>query len=89
MGKKREWEEASVTGRVGDVYKCLGKLGGRGRKAPASGNITVNDFNEQFERVSKDRYEENHRVIDESVRGAVDLRNDARAREANEMLNEV
>ena len=42
-----------------------------------------------FESVSKDRYEERPEVIERAVRGAVDLRNDRRAKEANECLNVV
>ena len=39
--------------------------------------------------VSKDKYEERPDVIERAVRGAVDLRNDRRAKEANECLNVV
>lgn len=89
MERIRECETASVEGRVGDMYKCLRRLGGRERKAPASGNITVCEFKDYFESVTKDKYEEEPRVIEEAVNGATDLREEVRAREANELLNEV
>lgn len=84
-----ECEEACARGKIGEMYKCLRKLGTRNRPAARSTTVTVSEFKEHFERVSKDRYEEEPRVIEEAVRGAVDLRNDRRAREANELLNEV
>ena len=52
-------------------------------------HLTVDEFKSHFESVSKDRYEESPDVIERAVRGAVDLRNDRRAKEANECLNVV
>ena len=51
--------------------------------------LTVDEFKSHIECVSKDRYEERPEVIERTVRGAVDLRNDSRAKEANECLNVV
>ena len=50
--------------------------------------VTVGEFIEHFEEVSRERYEEEPRVIEETVRGATDLREDERAREANNHMNE-
>ena len=95
---EREWwqekiercEAACAEGRVGDMYKILRELGIRGkRKAGRGGMLKANDFKEQFERVSQDRYEERPEVIEEAVRNARDLREDVRAIEANARMNRV
>ena len=96
-GLEREWwrgvieecEEACARGRIGDMYKCLRRLGTRERPAARSMQLTVDEFKSHFESVSKDRYEESPDVIERAVRGAVDLKNDRRAKEANECLNVV
>ena len=82
-GVIEECEEASVRGRIGDMYKCLRRLGTRERPTARSMQLTVDEFKSHFESVSKDRYEERPDVIERAVRGAVDLRNDRRAKEAN------
>ena len=92
-GLEREWwrvvieecEEASARGRIGDMYKCLRRLGTRESSAARSMKLTVDEFKNHFESVSRDRPE----VIERAVRGAVDLRNDLRVKEANECLNMV
>ena len=68
--KLREWErswweerieecrEACETGRVGDMFKVLRSLGKRGKKAPESHHITVEDFKEHFGRITEERFEE-------------------------------
>jgi hypothetical protein len=84
----RECEEASATGRVGDMYKCLRKIGTRGKPAGRSVNVTAQEFKEHFEMVSKDRYEEDPGLIEEAVRRAKDLRENEKAKEANELMNE-
>ena len=65
------------------------RLGTRERPAARSMQLTVDEFKSHFESVSKDRYEERPDVIERAVRGAVDLRNDRRAKEANGCLNVV
>ena len=85
----RECELACVQGRVGDMYKCLRKIGMRGRPAAKGTTVNANEFKEHFERVSKDRYEEEPSMIVETVNRAKDLRMDVRAQEANEFMNEV
>ena len=65
------------------------RLGTRERPAARSMKLTVDEFKNHFESVSKDRYEERPEVIERAVRGAADLRNDSRAKEANECLNVV
>ena len=84
-----ECREACDRGRIGDMYKCLQKIGSKGRKAPESSRITVGVFKEHFERVSKDRYEEEPSVIARVVGRVEDLREDERAKSANEKLNAV
>ena len=71
------------------MYKCLGRLGTREMPAASSMKLTVDEFESHFESVSKDRYEERPEEIERAVRGAVDLRNNRRAKEANECLNVV
>ena len=61
----------------------------RERPAARSMKLTEDEFKNHFESVSRDRYEERPEVIERAVRGAVDLRNDTRAKEANECLNVV
>ena len=65
------------------------RLGTRERPAARSMKLTVDEFKSHFQSVSRDRYEERPEVIERAVRGAVDLRNDRRAKEANECLNVV
>ncbi|MEL7302028.1 MAG: endonuclease/exonuclease/phosphatase family protein, partial [Pseudomonadota bacterium] len=95
---EREWwqekidrcEAACEEGRVGDMYKILREIGMRGkRKAGRGGMLTANDYKRQFERVSSERYEERPEVIEGAVRNARDLREDERAIEANEKMNEI
>ena len=88
-GFKEHRKEASETGKIGKMYKNLRRLGGRDKPAGRSTTVTVKDFKEHFERVSKDRYEEDPRVVNEAVGKATDLRGDPKAREANEAMNEV
>ena len=83
-----EFREACESGRLGEMIKVLNELGRRGDMACASGNISVNDLKEHFERVSSERYEVEPEVIERAVNEANDLRGDGRAREANELLNE-
>ena len=95
---EREWwqekidrcEEACGEGRIGEMYKILNELGMRGKqRAGRGGTLTANDFKEQFERVSQDRYEELPEVLEAAVGNARDLRGEAKAIEANERMNEI
>ena len=86
-GVIEECEEASARGRIGDM--CLRRLGTREGPAARSMKQTVDEFKSHFESVSRDRYEKRPEVIERAVRGAVDLTNDRRAKEANECLNVV
>ena len=95
---EREWwqekiercEEVCAEGRVGEMYKILRELGMRGKqRAGRGGLLKANDFKEQFERVSHERYEERPEVIEEAVGNARDLRNDRVAIEANVGMNEI
>ena len=40
-----ECEEASARSRIGDMYKCLRRLGTRERPAARSMKVTVDEFN--------------------------------------------
>ena len=91
--EKTWWEEriaecrnACDRGRIGDMYKCLRKIGTKGGKAPESTTITVSEFKEHFERVSKERYEEDPSVIASVIERVEDMRGNERARCANERL---
>ena len=95
---EREWwqekidrcERVCEEGRVGEMYKIMKELGMRGKpRAGRGGMLRANDFKEQFENVSSERYEESPQEIAATVRNARDLRGDAKAREANERMNEV
>ena len=72
------------------MYKIMKELGMRGKqRAGRGGMLKANDFKEQFENVSCERYEESPQEIEATVRNARNLRGDAKAREANERMNEV
>ena len=86
-GVIEECEEASARGRIGNMYKCLRRLRTRERPATRNMKLTVGEFKNHFESVSKDRYEERPEVIERAVRGAMDLRKDSRAKEGKEFLN--
>ena len=83
----RECREACDSGRIGDMYKCLRKIGTKGKKAPEGCMISVEDFKRQFEGVSKDRYEVDRCVIERAVGQVDDLRMDEGAKRMNERLN--
>ena len=51
--------------------------------------LTVNEFKDHFESVSKERNEDRPEVIERAVRRAVDVKNDSRVKEVNECLNVV
>ena len=85
----RECREACDTGRIGDMYKCLRRIGTKGKKAPEGCMISVDDFKKQFEEVSRNRYEVDRCVIERAVGQVDDLRMDERARRMNERLNET
>ena len=88
-GMIEECKEACDRGRIGDMYKCMRKLGTRGAKAPASSVSTVAEFKEHFERVSKERYEVDPSVIESVIERVDDLRENERARIENDRLNEM
>ena len=83
-----ECENACRDGRIGEMYDILKVIGRKGWKAPASQRITVEQFKEQFESTSAQRYEVEPNVIRQAVEGAHDLRGSVKAREANERMNE-
>ena len=87
--RMRECREACDRGRIGDMYKLLRKIGTKGGKAPESSMITIGEFKEHFERVSNVRYEEDPSVIARVIEGVVDMREDERAKRANDRLNLV
>ena len=85
----RECEEACAQGNIGEMYKILYKLGTRGQKATGEHTLTTEDFKKQFEKVSKDRYEEPPWETGAAVDRARDFRGDRRAIEEEERLNRL
>ena len=85
----RECEEACTEGRVGEMYKCLRKIGTRGKPASRGTTVTANEFKEFFESVTKERYEEEPGEIERAVNEAIDLRQSEKARRANVRMDEV
>ena len=49
--KINECKEACERGKIGDMYKCLRKIGIKGVKANESGIISISDFKSHFESV--------------------------------------
>ena len=79
MERIEECRDSCERGRIGDMYKCLRKIGMKGAKAPESSGLTVREFKEHFEWVSKERYEENPSVKARVIDKVNDLREDERA----------
>ena len=94
---EREWwterinecKEACDRGRIGDMYKCLRKIGTKGVKAAESSMISISDFKSHFESVSRERYEEDPSVIESVIERVKDMRMEGRAIAANERMNEM
>ena len=94
---EREWwgerigecREACERGRIGEMYSILRKIGRRGRPAVAGTKITAEEFKEHFEGVSRERYEVEPGMIERVVARAKDLREEEKAVEANEFMNEM
>ena len=94
-GIEREWwegvieecEEACRLGRVGDMYKALNRLSKRDWKAPRSTTITVEQFREHFEGITRDRYEESPRAIVDVVSQVRDLRDDEEYRQVSREID--
>ena len=89
MERINECKEACERGRIGDMYKCLRKIGTKGVKAAESNMIPINDFKTHFETVSRERYEEDPSVIARVIEKVKDMRMDDRATAANERMNEM
>ena len=87
MERINECKDACERGRIGDMYKCLRKIGTKGVKACESGTISISDFKSHFESVSSERYEEEPSVIASVIEKVNDLRMDGCAIAANERLN--
>ena len=87
IGRINECRDACERGRIGDMYKCLRKIGMKGVKAAESGMISISDFKSHFESVSCERYEEDPSVIASVIEKVNDLRMDGRAIVANDRLN--
>ena len=95
---EREWweevisecTEACNTGRIGEMYRILKKLGIRGKSDTGVGRtrITSEQFRDHFAGVSQDRYERDPNEIETALEDVEDLRMLPEAREANEFLNE-
>ena len=72
-----------------DMYSLLRKIGRRGRPVVVGTKITAGKFKVQFEGVSRERYEVDSGMIERVVARARDLREDEKAVEANEFMNEL
>ena len=85
-----ECKEAGETNNSSQMYKSLKKLGQRGlTKSCASTKLTKEDFKTQFENISKNRFENDPREIDEMLRKVKDISNTAKAKEWNEHMNTI
>ena len=87
-GVIEECEEACRLGRVGDMHKALNRLSKRDWKAPRSTTITVKQFRDHFEGITRNRYEELPRAIAEVVSQARDLRDDEESREVSREIDD-
>ena len=95
-GLEREWwrkgikkcEEERARGRIGETYKWLRRLGTRGKSA-AKGTFSLSDFRENLKASRKIGMKRHRNWLEIVVKIAVDLRNDSREKEANELLNEI
>ena len=67
----------------------LRKLGTRGNRKAEGHDITIEEFKNHFEEVSRERYEPDPSDIEVAVSRTRDLREDPRAKEANLLLNET
>ena len=56
-GVIEECEESCRLGRVWDMYKALNRLSKWDWKAPRSTTITVEQFRDHFEGITRDKYE--------------------------------
>ena len=82
-----ESEEVCRLGRVGDMYKALNSLSKKDWKAPRSTTITVEQFRDHFDGITRDRYEELPRSIAEVVSQVRDLREDEESREVSRQID--
>ena len=89
-GRIRECQEAQNRGDIGEMYKILREIGkGTYTKSQAATTVTTAEFREQFSEVSKERYEVEPAELREVVERVEDMSGTARAREANDLMNEV
>ena len=71
------------------LYAILKEVGKRSwKKALVSCRIFVEEFKENFEEVTTERYELESGRIRDADKGACDLRHTEKAREANKLMNE-
>ena len=82
-GVIEECEEACRLGRVGGMCKALNRLRKSRWKVLRSTTITVQQFRDHFEGITRDRYEELPRAIAEVVTQVRNLSDDAKSREAS------
>ena len=82
-------KQACETGRIGDMYKILKGLGNRGVKVKEGTNVTVREFKEHFESVSRERYEVDPSVIERVIEGVKDLRGTVEGVLENERMNMI
>ena len=95
---EREWwqkiidecEEASERNDHATVYRLLKQLGQRGKtKAPNTTTLTKEDFKNQFQQVSQNRFENDPEDIEEVLRQVEDISETEKAREWRNFLDEI
>ena len=91
------WEEkieackrASETGDSGTMYRLLKEIEHKGKtKAPNSTTLTKEDFKQQFQSISAERFENTPEEIDEALEQVEDISNTEKARQWRDQLNEI
>ena len=83
-------KEAGESHNTSRMYKSLKKLGQRGQtKSSGNTKLTKEDFKTHFEKISKNRFENDIREIDEMLAKVKDIRNTKLAKDWNEIMNTV
>ena len=85
-----ECKEAGEIGNTGIVYRRLRELGVRGmKKAPESTTLTKEDFKNQFQKISKDRFENDPEEMEATVDMIEDISETDAAKICAEQFDEI
>ena len=88
--KIEECERAAEVGDMGTVYKLLKEIGMRGvTTAPNTTTITKEQFKEQFQSISAERFENTPEEIDQVLEDVEDISNTEKARQWRDLMNET